>query len=36
MALSRNRMCANMINTETGDMVATFKVSTKLFRIKSG
>ena len=26
MALSRNRMCANMINTETGDMVATFKV----------
>ena len=27
MTLSRNRMCANMINTETGDMVATFKVS---------
>ena len=26
MALSRNRMCANMMNTETGDMVATFKV----------
>ena len=26
MALSRNRMCANMMNTETGDMLATFKV----------
>ncbi len=29
MALSRNRMCANMMSTETGDMVATFKVDFK-------
>ncbi len=28
MALSRNRMCANMMNTDTGDMEATFKVQT--------
>ncbi len=30
MALSRNRMCVNMMNTETGDMVATFKVRSLL------